>query len=256
MIMSDYIKKQVTSEVQKAEQQGNLQTEQIREIVKSAVYQRASEHKEDSSEIRSIVKDAVSAVVEYFQQKGQETQKEINAAIEGAITGASHSRREAIAKSQVEVDQLQAKIDTEEKELQEEVDTFLTDIEETGKDRSERIKSSIESAINTFKNSEEGALMQKRYAQLKAQLAVVQANLATRYGERYEDVKKYLDEAKTWYDQAYSKAEPAAENVKQKRAEFEGKLGEAGTAVARKEQRLRQLLRELWQSANEALREK
>jgi uncharacterized damage-inducible protein DinB len=98
--------------------------------------------------------------------------------------------------------------------------------------------------------------MQKRFAQLKAQLAVVQANLAARYGERYEDVQKHLDDAKSWYDRTQPQAEVVADQVKQKRTEFENKLGEAGAALARKEQRVKQLLKELWQSITDIPHEK
>jgi hypothetical protein len=93
--------------------------------------------------------------------------------------------------------------------------------------------------------------MKKRYAQLQAQLSVLQANLSARYGERYDEVKKHLDDAKTWYERSQPKAEAAAEQVKQKRIEVEHKLGEAGAALARREQRVKQLLKELWHSITE-----
>jgi hypothetical protein len=246
--MPDSIKTKITADLQKAKEEGKLRSDRIREIVQSAVSQATSELKEGSGEIRSLVKEAVSTVIENLKEKGGEVKEEITASIEGAIEGISSARRQAIAKNQKEVEQLQAHIDAEEKELQKEIDGVLTDIEETEHNTSPDTKASIQSAISALKDSEEVSLMQRRYAQLKAQLAVLQANLAARYGERYEDVKKHLDEAKNWYDEAQPQAEVVADRVKQKRVEFENKLGEAGTALARREKRVKQLLKELWEN--------
>jgi gas vesicle protein len=254
--MSNPLKTQITEDLQKAKEEGKLRSERIREIVQSAVAQATSEIKEGSSEIRLIVKEAVSTVIDNLKERGGEIKEEITASIEGAIEGISSSRRQSIAKNQAEVKQLQAQIDAEEYELQDQIDKALKDIEETGKDTSPGIKTSIESAINSLKDSEEVSLMQKRFAQLKAQLAVLQANLAARYGERYEDVQKHLDDAKSWYDRTQPQAEVVADQVKQKRTEFENKLGEAGAALARKEQRVKQLLKELWHSITEIPHEK
>lgn len=254
--MSNPLKTQITADLQKAKEEGKLRSERIREIVQAAVAQATSEIKEGSSEIRLIVKDAVSTVIDNLKERGGEIKEEITASIEGAIEGISTSRRQSIAKNQAEVKQLQAQIDAEEYELQDQIDKALKDIEETGKDTPPGIKTSIESAINSLKDSEEVSLMQKRFAQLKAQLAVVQANLAARYGERYEDVQKHLDDAKNWYDRTQPQAEVVADQVKQKRTEFENKLGEAGAALARKEQRVKQLLKELWQSITDIPHEK
>lgn len=254
--MSDSIKDQITTELHKAKDEGKLRSERIREIVQAAVSQATSELKEGSIEIRSIMRDAVSTVVENLKERGGEVKEEITASIEGAIEGVSRARRQAIAQNQAEVNKLQAQIESEEKQLQDEIDSALIEIQETGKDKSSTIQDSITSAINAIKDSEEVVLLQKRYAQLKAQLAVLRANLAARYGERDEEVQQYLEEAKTWYDRTHVKAEAVAENVQQKRAEFETQLGEAGSALARKERQVKQQLRELWKSVTELFQEK
>ena len=250
--MPESIKTKITTDLEKAKQEGKLRTEKIREIVQSAVAQTASEFKEGSGEIRSIVQEVISTVIDTFKERGGEIKEEMTASIEGAIEGITHARRSSIAKTQSELKQLQAQIDAEESELQNQIDSVLADIEETGKDTSPKIQASIESALSAVKDSEEVSLMKKRYAQLQAQLAILQANLSARYGERYDDTKKYLDDAKAWYERAQPQAEVTAEHVKQKRIEFETKLGEAGAALAKKEQRVKQLLKELWQSITES----
>lgn len=246
--MADSIKTKIAADLEKAREEGKLRSDRIREIVQSAVSQATLELKEGSTEIRSVVRDAVSTVIENLKEKGEEVKEEVTASVQGAIQGISSARRNAIAKNQAEIEQLQTRIDAEEKELQKEIDGALIEIEATGKDKPPGIKASIESAINSLKDTEEVSLLQKRYAQLKAQLAILQANLAARYGERYEDARKHLDDAKTWYERAQPQAEVVADQVKQKRTEFENKLGEAGTALAKKEQRVKQLLKELWET--------
>lgn len=94
-------------------------------------------------------------------------------------------------------------------------------------------------------------MLQKRYAQLKAKLAVLQANLASRYEGQYDEVKQYLDDAKSWYEKAKEDPEVFTDKVTQKREEFENKLGEAGSALAKKEKQVKQLLKELWHSIGE-----
>jgi polyhydroxyalkanoate synthesis regulator phasin len=250
--MPEPIKTKITEDLQKAREEGKLRADRIREIVQSAVSQTSSEFKEGSGEIREIVKEAVFTVIDTLKERGGEVKEEITASIQGVIEGITQARRNSIAKTQAEVKQLQAQIDAEETELQNQIDIALADIEETGKDTSPPIKDSIESAINSLKDSEEVSIMRKRYAQLQAQLAVLQANLSARYGERYEDVKKHLDDAKVWYERSQPKAQEVAEQVKHKRDEIETKLSEAGAALARKEQRVKQLLKELWQAITDS----
>ena len=250
------IKERITTDLNKAKEVGQLRSERVREIVQSAVFQMVSEFKSGSSDIRLIVKDAVSAAIENLQEKGGEVKEEITASIEGAIEGATNWRHQAIAKTQTEVKQLQSQITTEEDKLQQEIESLLADIENAGKDKPSNIKASIESAITTVKNSDEMALMQKRYAQLQAQLAILKANLAARYGGRHEEIKEHLDDAKTWYNQTRPQAEAVAERTTQQREQLEEKLGDAGTAIAKKELKLRQVLRDLLLLAADNLREK
>ena len=254
--MTESRKDKIVSSLQQAKETGELKTEKIREIVRTAVSEAVTEVKEGSAEINDLVKDAISAVVDLFQDKKGEIKEEVTASIEGAIEGISNVRKEAIAKTQTEIQTLQVKVETEEEQLQQEIDGVLDTLEKTTQDRPASVKEAIASAVVTIKNSEEVALLQKRYAQLKAQLAIVQANLAGRYGESYGNVSQYLEEAKTWYERAKENPEVFTGRVEEKQQEFEQKLGETGSAVARREKKVRQLLRELWKSIAEIFRDK
>lgn len=255
------VRKQIKSEIDQAKAAGQLRSERIREIVKSALAQTksqvATELKAGSSDIRTIVKDTVSTVSESLQEKGSEIKEEITAAIEGVIEGFSSRRRQAIAKNQAQVKQLQAQIDTEEEELQKEIDRLLIDVEEAGKDSSGNLKESIGSAIANFKNSEEFALLKKRYAQLQAQAAILRANLAARYGGRYEEIKENLEEAKNWYNRTRTKTEISVEpEQKRSQVQLEESLKEAGEALDKKQRQIRNILSNLLHVAAELVREK
>lgn len=252
----EQIKEQIKTDIEQAKATGQLRAGRIREIVQSAVSQMTLEFKAGSGDIRSIVKDAVSAVSDSLQERSGEIKEEVTAAIEGVIEGVSSWRRQSIAETQAEVKDLQVKLENQEEDLQQEITRLLNNLEEDVKDTSPKLKASIESAITALKNSEEVALLQKRYAQLQAQAAILKANLAARYGGRYEEVKEYLDDAKAWYNRTRPQAEAVVDQVEQKRSHLEERLSNAGEAIAKKERQVRKLLSELLKVAAELLREK
>ena len=254
--MNESRKDKIINNLQQAKQTGQLKTESIRDIVKTAVSEAVSEVKEGRSEITILVQDAIAAVVEIFQDKKGEIKEEVTASIEGAIEGISDARRKTISETQSEIQTLQIKADKEETELQQEIEGVLEEVQAKNQDNSEKVKEAVSSAINSIQNSEEVALLQKRYAQLKAQLAVIQANLSSRYGENYANVNQYLDEAKSWYEKAKDNPELFTGRIEEKQQEFEQKLGETGVAVAKRERQVKQLLKELWKSISEMFREK
>ena len=247
--MSDSVKDKIKTDLQKVKEEGTFRSERIKEIFSSAISQAVSELKEGSGELGSIVRDTFATLLENLKGKGQTTKEEVTASIEGLIEGISQSRREAIAKTKEEIQQLQARLDKDENQLQSDVDGALSEIEAASQESSSDVRSTVKTAVEKMKNSEEVALMKKRYAQLQAELSVLQANLAARYGEPYEEVKQHLDSAKTWYENTKEKSEQNGSTlVEAKQAEFESKMSEAGAAVARKEKELKRILKELWDS--------
>jgi len=252
----EQVREQIKAELRQAKETGQLRSGRIREIVQAAISQVGTEIKAGSSDVRLIFRDTVSAVSESLQDKGSEIKEEVSAAVEGFIEGFSSGRRQSITKNQSEVKQLQAQIDTQEEELQQEIDRLIIDVEEAGNESSPKLKELIADSINTFKNSEEFALLKKRYAQLQAQAAILRANLAARYGGRYEEIKENLEEAKNWYSRTRSKTEAVVDQADQKGAHLDERLREAAEAIARKERQIRNILSELLKAAAELVREK
>lgn len=253
--MSESRKDKIINNLQQAKETGQLKTENIRDIVKNAVAEAVSEAKEGRTEIVTLIKEAIAAVSEIYQDKKGEIKEEVSASIEGAIEGISNARREAISQTQSEIQTLEVKVVEEERELQQEIDGALQELQTESKDKSVQVKDAIASVITNLENSEEVALLQKRYAELKAQLAIIQANLATRYGPSYGNVNQYLEDAKKWYDKAKENPEVFTGKIEAKQQEFEQKLGETGTAIAKRERQVKQLLKELWKAVSEVFRD-
>ena len=254
--MSDDKKARIVADLQQAKQTGELKTEKIREIIKNAIAETVSEVKSGRSEIASLVQDAISAVTETVKESGGEVKEEVTASIQGVIDGVSEARRQKIARTQSEITTLEAQVVEEEQELQDEIEEALTEVKTASDVQPDKIKEAIADAIINISSSDEFAILQKHYARLKAQTAVLQANLANRYGEQYGEVGKYLEDAKVWYNRAKEDPEVFTEPAKRKKDEFEAKLGSAGSAAARKEKQVKQLLKELWQEIRNAFQEK
>ncbi|MER3436019.1 MAG: hypothetical protein C4288_22275 [Leptolyngbya sp. ERB_1_1] len=97
-------------------------------------------------------------------------------------------------------------------------------------------------APSTAFNSTRTRLM----SQLRGQLFNLDAKLAARYGDRYETVKHRLGLFQVWYDNSKANAEIVGITpVQQKQTEIELKIANQGAFVARKEQQIRQQVKEL-----------
>lgn len=245
--MTNSVKERISNDLQRAKSEGSLRTDRIRQIVKAAIEQAVAELKEGSVEIRTVAQDAFAAVLENVQDQGQKTKDDLQASVEGIIEGVSASRRDAIAETQTQIQELQTQIDKQEQQLESDVSGALVQIESTGQQSSSAIKDALNEILNRLRDREEFSTMKSQYARLKAQLAILDANLAARYGERYDDVKQHLETAKTWYASAKTEAErEGIDKVQKTQVEVEAKMSELGGAIARKEARVKELLKELW----------
>lgn len=241
------LKNDLADSLQKARESGKLHTDNLREIVGSAVSRAAAEMKEGSDEITSIARTALTTVTEVLHERGTEFTEETRASIEGIIRGIRERKRGQIAGTRDEIGRLQEQLDREESAIHQEIDTVLDDLQKTATD-SPNGKSAIDSIIRDLKDREEVALLQQQYARLQSRLEIVRANLAERYGAGSEEVKKHLDEAKRWYERARENPELLTEPIQQKHREFEEKMANAGTSIAREERKIKQQLRELLHS--------
>lgn len=253
--MSTPVKDKLSTDLKQVKEVGKLRRDRIRDIVRAAVAQVATEVKEGSRDFRTIVKDVFSSTIADLQESGKETKDEIAASIEGIVDGISSIRQQKIAETEAEVKRLQTKLSAQQDELEQEINTGLEGVQEAANNAPAKIKELVEEAIATAQNSEEAALLKKRYAQLQAQAALLRATLAARSESYYDQAQAHLDDAKHWYSQARPKAEVAKGQVDQKFAQFEQQIGEAGAALARREREVRNLLSALLHRASEAVKE-
>lgn len=246
--MSTSVKEKITVDLQKAKSEGSLRAERIRDIVREAVSQAVAEIKAGSTEIRTIAKDAMAAVSDSFKASNQEA--EMTASIEGIVDGISQSSRDQIAEAQVQVDQLQAQISENEQTIETNVESAIVGISEaTGEQTSPSFRSLV-AAILTSLKEQQLARLQVQFAKLKEQLIKLDATLSNRYGDRYAGVKERMETAKGHYEEAKARVAAGEPNpVDQAQAELTEKASQAGAAVARIEELIKQRLKTFVQEA-------
>jgi hypothetical protein len=249
LTMSNLVKEKIKTNLEKAKSQGNIRSEHIREIVKNAVSQTIAELKGGSSEIGLIVKDAISTVIADLQTGGKEDSEKITASIEGAIAGSTYERQQAIAERRVRLLAIQTQLDQQQEELDREASVIMMDIKAV--ELPDANPEEISLAVNTYQERQEVGILQEQYVKLKSQMAILDQKLADRYGDRYQEIKQQWEKAKTWYDQKKTESEASgAIPLQQKQSEIEKNLGELGSVVARKEEQIKQGLKEVWKSKN------
>ncbi len=247
--MSNLVKDKIKINLDKAKSQGKIRSEHIREIVKDAVAQTVAELKEGSNEISLIVKDAISTVIADLQGSREEKSEKITASVEGAIAGSTLQRQQAIAERRERLLAIQTQLDEQQEALDRESSAMMIDIKSV--ELTDNNSEEINLAVNTYQERHELGILQEQYIKLKSQMAILDKKLADRYGDQYQEIKQQWEKAKTWYNQ--KKAEADASGViplQQKHAEIEENLGELGSVVARKEEQIKQGLKEIWKSKN------
>lgn len=250
--MANSIKDRLVSDLEKAKSEGNLRTSRIREIVKEAVSQAALEVKAGMVELRGVARDAMSAVIEVVGSQSKAVGEDIAASVEGVVEGISHAQATAIARTEAEIEHLQTQLDNQTQEMAETVSGALVEIESVGQETQESLRDRILSAIRGLQDREELSNLRQQYARLRAQIALLDAKLAARYGDRYAEVKRQMENAKEWYEQEKTKVEASGTDpVATRQVELERKAGEIGVAIARKEQQIKESLKELWHSATQ-----
>ena len=244
--MPNLVKEKITTNLDKAKSQGKIRAEHIREIVKDAVVQTVAELKEGSGEIGMIVKEAISTVMADLRGSGKEKSENITASIEGAIAGSTHQRQQAIAERRERLLAIQTQLDQQQQELDRESSAIMMDIKAV--ELPDINPEEISLAVNTYQERQELGVFKEQYVNLKSQLAGLDEKLLSRYGDRYEEIKQQWEKVKTWYDQKKVESETTGViPLQQKQAEIEKTLGGLGSVVARKEEEIKQNLKEIWQ---------
>lgn len=273
--MSNSFKEQITTGLQKAKNVGGSRAERVRKIFQDAWSQTASEFKEGTGELRSIAKDSTTTLIQTLTEKPQNSTQEVHSPVEVVIE--SEDESENLAENLAAVEE---SVPAQPVNLAE--DTIVTVSPVTVSPIPEVLETPVEITVEilepthqsdqqpatdaqavppTFAESLKALIEQVRqseaYAKLKQQFTTIDANLTTRYGERYEAFKQEFNQdmqkAKTWYGGQRANTDATGTNwLERKQAEFEMKMGEAGATIASKEQKIKYLLKELWQTVTKS----
>ncbi|BAU13183.1 hypothetical protein_761 [Leptolyngbya sp. NIES-3755] len=124
----------------------------------------------------------------------------------------------------------------------------LTELKEGATEIKSTASQSVSLIAQTFNNSESSEA--SLFDRLMAQVKTLDAKLLERYGDRYTTLKQRFGSFQTWYNNTKANAETVGTTpVEQKQAEIELKVADQGTIVARKEQQIRQQVKELLNTA-------
>ncbi len=93
------------------------------------------------------------------------------------------------------------------------------------------------------------APLQANYERLKVQAYKLDLGLTTRYGDRYSNLKSKVTNTKTWYEKATSEARSSGTiPLEERQTATRLRSANAGASAARREQVIKQKVRELWQN--------
>lgn len=268
--MTNPVKEQFATDLQKAKTAGGARVERIRKIFQDAFSQTVAELKEGTDEIRSIAKDSKSTLTDALKEKPNNVTQDVKAPVEVIIEVDTEPattktvEMQNVAETIVQIDPVAEDAaqpsESSSVDALEIVPSTITDEQKAANQQTtsgtestgllEVLKVLLERAVQAVQSGE-------AYAKLKEQIGLVDSKLSARYGERYAAVKQEfrqdLQNAKTWYEG--KKAETATSGTpwaEQKQAELNLKMDEAGATIASKEQKIKQLLKELWQTVSKA----
>jgi hypothetical protein len=227
--MSDSVKDRVTADLQKAKEEERMRSARVQQIIKDAFSQAVSEVKQGSSEIRLIAKDTFSAMVEKLDDKGVQTTE-----AEGVQPQARAEWKTATVFSAIK-NRLAAYLQPESATLSSQSVGL--------RDRLSPLQTSLtERYGDRFTEAKTGA---------KTRVTNLDAKLAERYGDRYVAAKQRLENFKLWYSNTLVQAETIGPGLlQQKQAKFEGEVvANAGVSVAKKEQQIKQQVKQFLQTA-------
>lgn len=147
-----------------------------------------------------------------------------------------------------EIAQLQDKIQVAQQAVREEANDAKSRISNVVISIDER----IQSYGQTIQESEEAKILKKRYAQLEANAALLQANLAEKSDTTRKQVANYLDESRAWYQGMKAKT---SQRWNKNIEDMSTRIDQAKKAVERKDKQARAKLAELLDRASQMLKD-
>lgn len=285
--MSHPIREQIAADFEKVKTAGSARAARIGKIFQAAFAETATELKQGTGEIRSIANDSKSTWLNNLKDQPTSAQTVVTPvevvieddATEQAITEPAVQNpvtepvtvapvtvapvtvvpvtepvTVAIVEEQQPTDLNPAVAETVA-ETQISIVEHQPDTQENASEHgfSDLLQALVQRWLSAIRQAEAYATIQRQITRVKEQIVILDAKLAARYGDRYASIKQDFqqdaEQVKAWYNK--SKAEAAVSGtywVEEKQSEVHDKMGQAGTTIAQKEQKIKQLLKELWQT--------
>jgi hypothetical protein len=212
--MSDSVRDQLSTDLEKAKAEGGMRATRIREIIKAAATETIAEVKAGSRELGAIAKDSFTTAT-----------ANLNTAAENPASDAVASS--PAANSEVTTD----------------AQPFSAQFEQQSEQQSEQ----QEPQSVRFKT-----LISSFFTILRAGAGNLDSWLSGKYGDRYSAAKRQLEQGATWYTTTLEQAqstplEPTA--LEKKQNELAARAEAAGAVVARREQQIKQQIKTIVQTA-------
>jgi hypothetical protein len=269
--MTNSVKDQISADFQKAKSVGGERIERIRKIFQAALSQTVTELKQGGTEIQSIAKDSTSNLADALKAKqttAQNAPMPVEVKIEDITDEAivyAIATNDQITESMTDEEIAEAILETE---FQAEVaateptvteSTVTTEANQPAADRPielpESLKMILDRIMAIVQDEKTHAAVKPYMTKITELVVAADQRLQARYGGRYENFKQEFqqDVAKTkvWYKDAKADAARVGSFwTDRKQVELDVKAGEAGATLAQKEQKIKQLLKELWQTVS------
>lgn len=256
--MTNSFKDQLTTDFEKAKNAGSVRVERIRQIFQDAMAQTMTELKEGTGEVRSIAKESTTTLTDNLKQTQKPAAQEV-VPVQVEIQDDGIESTVAVVESELAeplvIDAASTEVHISTDAVQPQADQQAASQSPTSESLVDSLKALIEQALRSFQEGETYAVLQQQFVKLKEQLAVLDTKLSNRFGERYENTKQEfsqdMEKTKAWYEEMKENANTTGTNLlEDKQAELVIKMGEAGATIAQKEAKIKQLLKEMWQTVS------
>lgn len=256
--MNSPTKQQISADLNKVKTAGGQRLERIGRIIQDALSQTVNELKEGGSEIQTIAKE--STLVENLKTKSTAPAAPVEVKIGD----------ETVEVESIEIAEDVADDVTDEQiaeSILEELHAESTSVEPTNEAAKaepaivQSLVNSLNAAINQIgafaRDEKTQAAVQPYLAKLQAVVERLDEKASARYGERYSSFKQGFQQdmgkAKTWYTETRANmGEDGTVWAEQKQSELEAKMSKAGATIAQKEAKIKQIVKELWQTVSKA----
>ncbi len=189
----------------------------------------------------AALKARIALEIDKSPERAQQALQDAENYLQQAKASVSKATSEQIA-------QLQDKAQTAQQAVREKADNAKSSINTLVMSTEER----IQSYGKTIQESEEAKLLKKRYGQLEAKAALLQASLAEKSDATGKQAAAYLDESKAWYE---SLKLQASQRYDKELTDMSTRIDEAKQAVKRKDKQARTKLADLLEQAAAMLKD-